>query len=67
MVKAVEPKACIEFGIRRAQGPDGALTASEFAWLGGFSGTSNINAAMKLDIKCYGTMSHAYVTSFENL
>lgn len=67
MVKAVSPKNCIEFGIRRAQGPDGANTASEFSFLGGFIGTSNIHAASKLKIPCVGTMSHAYITSFDSL
>jgi nicotinate phosphoribosyltransferase len=35
--------------------------------LGGFTGTSNVEAAQKLQIKCIGTMSHAYVTSFSSL
>jgi len=64
MVKAVHPKKCLEFGTRRAQGPDGALSAAEYAFMGGFMGTSNIYAAQHLNIVCVGTMSHAYVTSF---
>lgn len=67
MVKAVNGKKCLEFGTRRAQGPDGALSAAQYAYLGGFTGTSNVEAAQKLDIRCVGTMSHAYVTSFSSL
>lgn len=67
MVKAVNGKKCLEFGTRRAQGPDGALSAAQYAYLGGFAATSNVEAAQKLEIKCIGTMSHAYVTSFSSL
>lgn len=67
MAKAVYPKACIEFGLRRAQGPNGGLTASAFAFLGGFTGTSNIKASQIYGIPCVGSMSHAFITSFTNL
>ena len=67
MAKAVHPKGCIEFGLRRAQGPNGGLSASIYSYLGGFIGTSNVRIAEKEGIPCYGTMSHAFITSFANL
>ena len=56
----------MEFGLRRAQGEDGAMSASRAAFIGGAYGTSNILAGKEYDIPCLGTMAHSWVMSFEN-
>ncbi len=51
----------LEFGARRAQGQDGALSASKAAFLGGCASTSNLYAGLKYGIPVSGTHAHSFV------
>jgi nicotinate phosphoribosyltransferase len=64
-VIAAEGQPVIEFGLRRAQGPDGGLSASRAAYVGGCLGTSNALAGRLFGIPARGTHAHSWVMAFD--
>lgn len=59
-------KSILEFGLRRAQGIDGGLTASLAAYVGGCDATSNVLAGKLYGIPVSGTHAHSWIMSFED-
>ncbi len=64
--RAAGGDSVLEFGLRRAQGPDGAMTASHASYIGGCESVSNTLAAMQYHIPPRGTMAHSWVMAFPN-
>jgi nicotinate phosphoribosyltransferase len=63
---AAEGQRVMEFGLRRAQGIDGALAASRAAFIGGCDSTSNLMAGKLFGIPVSGTHAHSWIMSFDN-
>ena len=61
---AAEGRPVSEFGLRRAQGPDGALSSSRAAFVGGCSSVANVLAGKKYGIPVSGTHAHSWVMAF---
>src|SRR5438552_15129423 len=64
--RAAENDAVIEFGLRRAQGVDGGLSAARAAYIGGCAGTSNLLAGQRFGIPVSGTQAHSWIMFFES-
>ena len=64
--QAADGEPVLEFGLRRAQGIDGSLTASRAAYIGGCAATSNVLAGRLFGIPVRGTHAHSWVMSFDD-
>ena len=56
----------VEFGLRRSQGPDGALSAARAAYVGGVRSTSNLWAGQSYGIPVKGTHAHSWIMTFDD-
>lgn len=56
----------MEFGLRRAQGPDAGTLGARAAVIGGCIGTSNVLCAKQFDVPALGTHAHSWIMSFED-
>ncbi len=63
---AAQGESVLEFGLRRAQGIDGGLSASRAAYIGGCTATSNVLAGRIFGIPARGTHAHSWVMSFDS-
>jgi nicotinate phosphoribosyltransferase len=61
---AAEGDPVVDFGLRRAHGPDAAIGAARASFIGGTRGTSNTLAGKLLGIPVRGTIAHSWIESF---
>lgn len=61
---AAEGEPVMEFGLRRAQGPDAGVLGARAAVIGGCIGTSNVLCAKKYEVPALGTHAHSWIMSF---
>ncbi len=64
IVQAAKGDRVLEFGLRRAQGPDAGIYGARAAIIGGFQATSNVLAGQMFDVPVGGTHAHSWVMSF---
>ena len=61
---AAKGDAVMEFGLRRAQGPDAGIFGARAAIIGGCAGTSNVLTGKMFDVPVLGTHAHSWIMSF---
>lgn len=66
IVYAASGDGIMEFGLRRAQGPDAGLYGARAAMIGGCVGTSNVLAGQMFDVPVMGTHAHSWIMSFSD-
>ena len=64
VVWAAQGKGIMEFGLRRAQGPDAGIYGARAAMIGGCVGTSNVLTGQLFDVPVMGTHAHSWIMSF---
>lgn len=62
---AAGERRLVDFSLRRTHGMDAGLMVARSSYIGGFIGTSNVQAGKIYGLPIYGTMAHSYVESFD--
>jgi nicotinate phosphoribosyltransferase len=65
-VRAAQGRPVVDFGTRRAHGPEAGVYGARAAYIGGCSGTSNVEAGLRYGVPVVGTAAHSWVMSFED-
>jgi nicotinate phosphoribosyltransferase len=65
-VQSAAGRGVLEFGSRRAHGPDAGVLAARAAYAGGCSGTSNVEAGRRFGIPMFGTLAHSFISAYGN-
>ncbi len=66
VVEAAQGRGVVEFGARRAHGPESGTLAARAAYISGCAGTSNVEAGMRFGIPTSGTMAHSFIMAFDD-
>lgn len=66
VVYAAKGDGIMEFGLRRAQGPDAGIYGARAAMIGGCIGTSNVLTGQMFDVPVKGTHAHSWIMSFKD-
>jgi len=66
VVQSARGRGVVEFGGRRAHGPESALLAARASYIGGCIGTSNVLAGYKYGIPTYGTVAHSFIMTYDS-
>lgn len=66
IVHAAQGDGIMEFGLRRAQGPDAGTYGARAAMIGGCIGTSNVLTGQLFDVPVKGTHAHSWIMSFDD-
>ncbi|CDZ24271.1 Nicotinate phosphoribosyltransferase [[Clostridium] cellulosi] len=64
IVRAAQGRPVMEFGSRRAQGPDGAILGARASYIGGCTGTACAISDREFDVPALGTMAHSWIQMF---
>jgi nicotinate phosphoribosyltransferase len=64
VVRAAQGRRIVEFGSRRAHGPEAGVLAARAAYVAGCAGTSNVEAGQRYGIPIFGTLAHSFVMAY---
>jgi nicotinate phosphoribosyltransferase len=66
VIQAAQGRGVVEFGTRRAHGPEAGVLAARAAFIGGCAGTSNVEAGFRFAVPTFGTLAHSFIMAFDD-